>query len=103
MENQTLNEQPRRANFASKPGEVVLREHEYDGIQEYDQKLPNWWLFTLYTAIIFFIVAWVIYYQTSLVKTDQQTVTSAISAIQEEKKELENTDRIDMLMKYLNI
>ena len=88
MENETPQDQPRRADFASKPGEVVLREHEYDGIQEYDQKLPNWWLFTLYAAIIFFIVAWVIYYQTGLVKTDQQKVTGAIAAIQEEKKEL---------------
>ena len=88
MENQTPNEQPRRANFASKEGEVVLREHEYDGIQEYDQKLPNWWLFTLYAATIFFLVAWVIYYQTGLVKTDQQNVTSAIAAIQKEKQEL---------------
>lgn len=85
MENEPSNEQPRRADFASKPGEVVLREHEYDGIQEYDQKLPNWWLFTLYSAILFFIICWAVYYQTGLVKTDQQAVTGKIAAIQEKK------------------
>ncbi len=85
-------EQHRRADFASKKGEVVLRPHEYDGIQEFDQKLPNWWLLTFYSAIIFYLIYWFIYYQAGLIKTDQAAVTEAISAIQIQKeKALEET------------
>lgn len=87
-----MSQEPKRGHFAKEKGEVILREHEYDGIQEYDQKLPNWWLFTFYGAVVWFVVYWVLYYHTGVFKTSQEMVTAEIVAVQKLKDaELEKT------------
>lgn len=45
-----------------KTEDIPVREHVFDGIQEYDNRLPNWWLWTLYLAIFFSIGYWFIYH-----------------------------------------
>jgi cytochrome c oxidase cbb3-type subunit 3 len=43
---------------APKPSDPLL-DHNYDGIQEYDNPLPGWWTFALYATIVFSIVYWI--------------------------------------------
>lgn len=87
-----MSQEPKRGHFAKEKGEIILREHEYDGIQEYDQKLPNWWLFTFYGAVAWFVIHWALYYHTNTFKTAQQEVTQEIVAVQKLKAaELEAT------------
>lgn len=38
-----------------------IKGHDYDGIQEYDNPLPMWWLITFFGAIIFGYIYWLHY------------------------------------------
>lgn len=62
--------------------EPQLRPHTYDGIQEFDQKLPNWWLLTLYGTIVFSIVYWFAHYEARLIPSDGERVDAAMSRIE---------------------
>lgn len=80
-----MNQEPKRGDFAREEGEVVLREHEFDGIQEYDQKLPNWWLFTFYGAVVWFVIQWTVYYHTPVFKDAHAEVKDQIQSVQRKK------------------
>lgn len=71
----------------------TLRPHVYDGIQEFDQRLPNWWLFTLYITIVFFVGYWLAYYQFKLMDTDEERLNKALAVIDATRmKQLESID-----------
>lgn len=88
MTDPTSSQVPRTPAAAS--DEPVLRPHTFDGIQEFDQRLPNWWLMTFYFAIIWFLLYWTLYYQGGFFTSDSERVTAQITGIQQQKsKELE--------------
>lgn len=45
----------------SKESDVEIVGHEYDGIKEFDNPLPKWWLATFYITIVFSVVYWIHY------------------------------------------
>lgn len=60
-----------------------VKNHEYDGIQEYDNNLPRWWLFTFFLTIIFAFGYW-LYFQTFAVGQKQNDAYDAqLTAFQE--------------------
>ena len=66
---------------------VSLGPHVYDGIQEYDQRLPNWWLFTFYIMIAFFVFYWVAYYQFGAMASDEERLDAKMAKIEAARNE----------------
>ncbi len=58
-----------------------VRPHVYDGIQEFDQRLPNWWLYTLYATIAFSIVFWFAHMIAKVIPSDGQQVDAEMAKI----------------------
>ena len=63
------------------PPEDPIRPHVFDGIQEYDKRLPNWWLYTLYVTIVFWVGYWSYYEWFRAGPTSEQAVVAALAKI----------------------
>ena len=50
----------------NQPEDDRLLDHDYDGIQEFDNRLPNWWLYILYGTILFGGLYWMYYHTTAV-------------------------------------
>lgn len=64
------------------PPEDPIRPHVFDGIQEYDKRLPNWWLNTLYITIVFWVGYWAYYEWFHIGLTGPQVVDAAMARIE---------------------
>jgi len=40
----------------------TVMDHEFDGIQEFDNRLPNWWMWIMWGSIVFAILYWVVFH-----------------------------------------
>jgi cytochrome c oxidase cbb3-type subunit 3 len=64
------------------PEGVILRDHVVDGIQEYDQRLPFWWLCILLGMIAFSIVFWLVLDDRSYVGGQHNQLDAKLAAIE---------------------
>ena len=44
--------------MSEEPKEDRLLDHEYDGIQEYDNPMPRWWIWLFWATIVFAVLYW---------------------------------------------
>ncbi|MGE4131121.1 MAG: cbb3-type cytochrome c oxidase N-terminal domain-containing protein [Bdellovibrionales bacterium] len=45
----------------SNENDQIIENHEYDGIQEFDNPLPMWWMTTFFITVIFGFLYWIHY------------------------------------------
>ncbi len=78
--------------------EDPVRHHTYDGIQEYDKRLPNWWLLTFYATIAFSVVYWFYYAHTPVPGSDEARIEGEMARIKEAKLATGATEVDDELL-----
>ena len=84
--NQDTESQVQKKDFATKKGEIALRGHVYDGIEEYDQKLPNWWLMMLWIFIAFFFIYYVLYYSLGIFQNEEDRIDTQIENVEVQRE-----------------
>lgn len=79
-----MSQPPERQEKGALNKDVIIEGHVYDGIQEYDNPMPGWWL-----AIFYVTIAWALIYTAGIslgfidgYDRQLKTATSRISEIQ---------------------
>lgn len=80
------NNQTDSKNVILKDEQQFLLDHDYDGIQELDHPLPNWWLAILYGTIVFSIF-YAGYYLTGVGPGLRDELNVALAQIDSKKAE----------------
>jgi len=65
----------------SADAEESLKGHSFDGIEEYDKKLPNWWLWTLYGAMVFSFFYWFYFHWVGNPESSPERLERQLAAI----------------------
>jgi cytochrome c oxidase cbb3-type subunit 3 len=73
-----MNSEPTPPEPPEAPFDDDLRPHSFDGIREYDKRLPNWWLFTLFGTIIFSVGYWSLFHHWHIATEPGDAVTQEI-------------------------
>lgn len=83
---------PRRGRAIEKAGTEVHVVHTYDDIEEYDNELPNWWLYTLFGTMVF-ALGYFFWYQVLRAGPNQQQAYEA-SRVEDRRRDAERARRM---------
>jgi cytochrome c oxidase cbb3-type subunit 3 len=76
--------------------EAPLMTHNYDGIQEYDNPLPGWWLAIFWGAIVFAAGYWVWFHVTDWGNSPDQNYRAELAIYAEQREIREAADARDV-------
>jgi cytochrome c oxidase cbb3-type subunit 3 len=60
-----------------------LLDHEFDGIQEFDNKLPNWWQWIMWGSIVFSLLYWLVFHTLTIEPLPRERFVIEMTAAQE--------------------
>lgn len=81
-----------RGRAAEQAGSEARVVHTYDDIEEYDNELPNWWLYTLFGAMVFSI-GYFFWYEVLRAGPSQQQSYEA-SRVEDRRRDAERARRM---------
>ena len=61
----------------------TVKKHVFDGIEEYDNRLPNWWMWIMYGSIVFSLLYWIVFHTLEIRDLPRQDFAAEMQAAQE--------------------
>jgi cytochrome c oxidase cbb3-type subunit 3 len=59
-----------------------VRDHDFDGIQEFDNRLPNWWIGTFVLTVVFAVYYWTAHYTFGAKPTHKEEFEADMAELQ---------------------